>query len=65
MRKLVYNIWNNDEIALTVTTLKDKREAESYGLKVTEDFEEVKDFQPWKKKTEFNFKKGKYHKFVK
>lgn len=65
MRKLVYRVWNNDEIVLTVTTLKDKREAESYGLKVTEDFEEVKDFQPWKKKKEYNFKYPYRDKFVK
>ena len=65
MRKLVYRVWNNDEIALTVTTLKEKREAESFGFKVTEDFEEVKDFQPWRKRPVYNFKYQYKEKFAK
>lgn len=52
MRKLVYRIWNNSTLVNTVTTLKEKHNAEKNGYSVTEDFEEVKSFQPWEKKEE-------------
>lgn len=66
MRKLVYEIKDtNGNIIQTVTTLKEKQEAEKNGYVATDKVEEVDTFQPWKEETKLTHKKGKYHKFVK
>ena len=67
MRKLVYEIKDtNGNIIQTVTTLKEKQEAEKRGYTATDKVEEVDSFQPWKeKKTKKSPNKpSKYHKFV-
>ena len=51
MRKLVYEIKDKDgNIIQTVTTLKEKREAEKNGFKAEDKTIEVDTFQPWLKK---------------
>lgn len=66
MRKLVYEIKDtNGNIIQTVTTLKEKQEAEKNGYTVTDKVKEVETFQPWKEKEEAPKRKpSKYHKFV-
>lgn len=67
MRKLVYEIKDtNGNIIQTVTTLKEKQEAEKKGYTVTDKVKEVDSFQPWKEKktTKSPNKPSKYHKFV-
>lgn len=66
MRKLVYEIKDtNGNIIQTVTTLKEKQEAEKNGYIITDKVEEVETFQPWKKEVEPPKRKpSKYHKFV-
>lgn len=67
MRKLVYEIKDKDgNIIQTVTTLKEKREAEKNGFKAEDKTVEVDTFQPWneKKKEKSQRKPSKYHKFV-
>ena len=66
MRKLIYEIKDtNGNIIQTVTTLKEKQEAEKNGYTATDKAVEVETFQPWnKKEDEYTFKPTKYHKFV-
>ncbi len=66
MRKLVYEIKDtNGNIIQTVTTLKEKQEAEKNGYTVIDKVKEVETFQPWKEKEEAPKRKpSKYHKFV-
>ena len=66
MRKLVYEVKDtNGNIIQTVTTLKEKQEAEKNGYTVTDKVKEVDSFQPWKEKEEAPKRKpSKYHKFV-
>lgn len=67
MRKLIYEIKDMDgNIIQTVTTLKEKQEAEKKGYTATDKVEEVDSFQPWKEKKVKNSlnKPSKYHKFV-
>lgn len=67
MRKLVYEIKDMDgNIIQTVTTLKEKQEAEKNGYTVTDKVKEVDSFQPWKEKEmkKSPNKPSKYHKFV-
>lgn len=66
MRKLIYEIKDTDgNIIQTVTTLKEKQEAEKNGYTATDKLEDIKSFQPWVKSKEDRAKKpSKYHKFV-
>lgn len=66
MRKLVYEIKDtNGNIIQTVTTLKEKQEAEKNGYTVTDRVKEVDTFQTWnEKEKEVTYKPSKYHKFV-
>lgn len=66
MRKLVYEIKDtNGNVIQTVTTLKERQEAEKNGYTITDKVEEVETFQPWKEKEETPKRKpSKYHKFI-